>query len=185
MPSFCRIAGRSGLSSSQLQQIDYQRNVIPPAMRSPTPMEMFLYRSQTAGAHKIPGKHTCVNYTFYSCTCNVCTLVKIIVINFITCWLFKQARTLYSDWLSGLATFFCLHHSESTFWQGIKQNYFVPILLISTPPLPTSRPLKFVLTTRVFTDALLFAISVLLVKDWFSLLGKFLEIQESRFSWKY
>ncbi|CAH3124409.1 unnamed protein product [Porites lobata] len=49
-----RIAGRSGLSSSQLQQIDYQRNVIPPAMRSPTPMEMFLYRSQTAGAHKIP-----------------------------------------------------------------------------------------------------------------------------------
>ena len=85
MPSFCRIAGRSGLSSSQLQQIDYQRNVIPPAMRSPTPMEMFLYRSQTAGAHKIPGKHTCVNYTFYSCTCNVCTLVKIIVVNFITC----------------------------------------------------------------------------------------------------
>lgn len=109
MPSFCRIAGRSGISSSQLQQIDYQRNVIPPAMRSPTPMEMFLYRSQTAGAHKIPGKHTCVNYTFYSCTCNICTyLVEIIVINFITCWLFKQARTLYSDWLTGLATFFVL-----------------------------------------------------------------------------
>ena len=118
MPSFCRIAGRSGLSSSQLQQIDYQRNVIPPAMRSPTPMEMFLYRSQTAGAHKIPGKHTCVNYTFYSCTCNVCTLVKIIVINFITCWLFKQARTLYSDWLSGLATFFTLTTVNQHFDRG-------------------------------------------------------------------
>lgn len=65
MPSFCRITGHSGLSSSQIQQIDYQRNVIPPAMRSPTPMEMFLYRSQTAGAHKIPGKHTCDNYTLY------------------------------------------------------------------------------------------------------------------------
>lgn len=185
MPSFCRIAGRSGLSSSQLQQIDYQRNVIPPAMRSPTPMEMFLYRSQTAGAHKIPGKHTCVNYTFYSCTCNVCTLVKIIVINFITCWLFQAGKNPVL-WLAFWAGHtFCLNHSESTLWQGIKQNYFVPILLISTPPLPTSRPLKFVLTTRVFTEALLFAISVLLVKDWFSLLGKFLEIQESRFSWKY
>lgn len=49
-----RNTGHPGLSSSQLQQIDYQRNVIPPAMRSPTPMEMFLYRSQTAGAHKVP-----------------------------------------------------------------------------------------------------------------------------------
>ncbi|KAJ7336660.1 BTB POZ domain-containing protein 16 [Desmophyllum pertusum] len=46
--------GHTGLSSFQLQQIDYQRNVIPPAMRSPTPMELFLYRSQTAGAHKVP-----------------------------------------------------------------------------------------------------------------------------------
>ena len=128
MPSFCRIAGRSGLSSSQLQQIDYQRNVIPPAMRSPTPMEMFLYRSQTAGAHKIPGKHTCVNYTFYSCTYNVRTLVKIIVINFITCWLFKQARTLYFDWLSGLATFFALTTVNQHF-DGDKTELFCPNII--------------------------------------------------------
>ena len=97
-------------------------------MRSPTPMEMFLYRSQTAGAHKIPGKHTCVNYTFYSCTCNVCTLVKIIVINFITCWLFKQARTLYSDWLSGLATFFALTTVNQHF-DGDKTELFCPNII--------------------------------------------------------
>ena len=53
-----RNAGRSGLASVCLQQIDYQRNVIPPAMRSPTPMELFLCRSQTAGAHKVPGTFT-------------------------------------------------------------------------------------------------------------------------------
>ncbi|CAH3142274.1 unnamed protein product [Pocillopora meandrina] len=46
--------GHTGLSSFHLQQIDYQRNVIPPAMRSPTPMELFLCRSQTAGLHKVP-----------------------------------------------------------------------------------------------------------------------------------
>ncbi|PFX30299.1 BTB/POZ domain-containing protein 16 [Stylophora pistillata] len=46
--------GHGGLSSFHLQQIDYQRNVIPPAMRSPTPMELFLCRSQTAGLHKVP-----------------------------------------------------------------------------------------------------------------------------------
>ncbi|XP_078358486.1 BTB/POZ domain-containing protein 16-like [Oculina patagonica] len=44
----------SGLSSFHLQQIDYQRNVIPPAMRSQTPMELFLYRSQTAGVYRVP-----------------------------------------------------------------------------------------------------------------------------------
>lgn len=46
--------GHSGVSSFHLQQIDYQRNVIPPAMRSPTPLELFLCRSQTVGLHKVP-----------------------------------------------------------------------------------------------------------------------------------
>ena len=50
-----RSNGPNRLSAFHMQQIDYQRNVIPPAMRSPTPMELFLYRSQTAGLHKIPG----------------------------------------------------------------------------------------------------------------------------------
>lgn len=49
-----RSVGNSELSLFHLKQIDYQRNVIPPAMRSPTPMELFLYRSQTVGAHKVP-----------------------------------------------------------------------------------------------------------------------------------
>ena len=55
MTFFLRSNGHNELSASHLQQIDYQRNVIPPAMRSHTPMEMFLYRSQTAGLYKIPG----------------------------------------------------------------------------------------------------------------------------------
>lgn len=49
-----RSNGHNRLSAFHMQQIDYQRNVIPPAMRSPTPMELFLYRSQTAGLHKVP-----------------------------------------------------------------------------------------------------------------------------------
>ena len=54
--SHCRRElGNSKLSPFHLKQIDYQRNVISPAMRCPTPMELFLLRSQVVGAHKIPG----------------------------------------------------------------------------------------------------------------------------------
>lgn len=54
--SHCRRElGNSELSPFHLKQIDYQRNVISPAMRCPTPMELFLLRSQVVGAHKIPG----------------------------------------------------------------------------------------------------------------------------------
>ncbi|XP_029197706.2 BTB/POZ domain-containing protein 16-like [Acropora millepora] len=49
-----RELGNSELSPFHLKQIDYQRNVISPAMRCPTPMELFLLRSQVVGAHKIP-----------------------------------------------------------------------------------------------------------------------------------
>ena len=44
------------LTLGQLQQIGYHRNIIPPSKRSPTPMEMFLYRSQTVNNFKAPGK---------------------------------------------------------------------------------------------------------------------------------
>ena len=62
--SCCRSFGNIGPSTFHLKQIDYQRNVLPPGLRSPTPMELFLCRSQTAGAHKAPG--TC-NTGMYSC----------------------------------------------------------------------------------------------------------------------
>ncbi|KAK3696883.1 hypothetical protein QZH41_013731, partial [Actinostola sp. cb2023] len=38
----------------QLRQIEYHKNFLPPSMRSPTPMEMFLHRSQIANAYKTP-----------------------------------------------------------------------------------------------------------------------------------
>ena len=45
---------------NQLRQIDYQKNFLSPGMRSPTPMEMFLFRSQTVNAHKAPGEDHCL-----------------------------------------------------------------------------------------------------------------------------
>ncbi|EDO42768.1 predicted protein [Nematostella vectensis] len=38
----------------QMKQIEHHKNFVPPGKRSPTPMEMFLYRSQTANAYKTP-----------------------------------------------------------------------------------------------------------------------------------
>ncbi|XP_015770656.1 PREDICTED: BTB/POZ domain-containing protein 16-like [Acropora digitifera] len=62
-----REPGSSELSPFHLKQIDYQRNVISPAMRCPTPMELFLLRSQVVGAHTIPavGLFTWSEYSLY------------------------------------------------------------------------------------------------------------------------